>query len=346
MARKLRSEFPGACYHVINRGNYRADVFRWETTKAAFVACLFEACAKSGWVLHAFVVMRNHYHLALETPAGNLVAGMQWLQSTFANRFNRLRGERGHLFQGRYQALLVEEGDPLAQVCHYIHLNPARAGIKSVERVREYAASSYPYHWHPKKRPPFLRLQWTLLAAGNLPDNAKGWKSYAHYLSWQNEAGPAGKSKAYVKLSRGWALGGAEFKAALLRDHAVARDTRAWEAHGVREVREAIWRVALEQALKAVGKDADEVRIAAKSASWKLAIASWVKSRTQAPNRWLSEHLNLGAPASCSSNLARFRNREQATDKTWLRLSELSQHDPFFTQCADERSTDARDHDD
>ena len=130
MARKLRLEFPGACYHLINRGNYRADLFRTEGAKAAFEACLFAACARSGWVLHAFVLMSNHYHLAVETPDGNLVAGMQWLQATFANRFNRLRRERGHLFQGRYKSLLVEEGDALGQVCHYIHLNPVRGRQK------------------------------------------------------------------------------------------------------------------------------------------------------------------------------------------------------------------------
>jgi len=75
MARKLRLEFPGACYHVINRGNYRADIFKTEGAKAAFEAGVFEACAKSGWGLHAYVLMSNHYHLALETPQGNLVAG-------------------------------------------------------------------------------------------------------------------------------------------------------------------------------------------------------------------------------------------------------------------------------
>jgi len=110
MARKLRLEFPGAIYHVINRGNYRGFVFRTEGAKRAFVDCLFAACVRSEWRLHAFVVTGNHYHLALETPRGNLVAGMQWLQSTFANRFNKLRGEHGHLFQGRYKSLLVEEG--------------------------------------------------------------------------------------------------------------------------------------------------------------------------------------------------------------------------------------------
>jgi REP element-mobilizing transposase RayT len=131
MARKLRLEFPGACYHVINRGNYRSDIFRTERTKSAFVTCLFEACAKSAWLLHAFVVMRNHYHLAIETPEGNLVLGMKWLQATFANRFNGWRQERGHVFQGRYKALLVQEGDPLGLVCHYIHLNPVPAFSRS-----------------------------------------------------------------------------------------------------------------------------------------------------------------------------------------------------------------------
>ena len=120
MPRKLRLEYPGAIYHVINRGNYRADVFRNEGAKAAFEACLFEACARCAWLLHGFVVMRNHFHLALETPDGNLAAGMQWLQATFANRFNRRRGEHGHLFQGRYKALPVEEGEALASLMEQV----------------------------------------------------------------------------------------------------------------------------------------------------------------------------------------------------------------------------------
>ena len=108
MARKLRLEYPGAMYHVLNRGNYRADIFLSEGSKHAFTKCLFETCEKAGWRLHAYIIMRNHYHLALETPGGNLVEGMRWLQSTYANRFNRLRKESGHVFQGRYHALIVE----------------------------------------------------------------------------------------------------------------------------------------------------------------------------------------------------------------------------------------------
>ncbi|MGH7945844.1 MAG: transposase [Opitutaceae bacterium] len=113
MARKLRLEFPGALYHVINRGNYRSWVFGEDRTRTAFEQCLLETCERGGWWLHAFVIMGNHFHLAVETPEGNLVAGMQWLQSTFANRFNRLRHVNGHLFQGRYKSLLIEPGAAL-----------------------------------------------------------------------------------------------------------------------------------------------------------------------------------------------------------------------------------------
>ncbi len=171
MPRKLRLEFPGACYHVINRGNYRGDVFLTDRTKAAFVACLFEAGTRYGWRVHAFVVMRNHFHLALETPDGDLVAGMQWLQSTFASRFNRLRNERGHLFQGRYKALVAEPGEAFAHVCHYIHLNPVRAGILPVSELRRYAASSYPYLWRPRQRPTFSasRRSWPWVACPTRP---------------------------------------------------------------------------------------------------------------------------------------------------------------------------------
>jgi len=323
MPRKLRLEFPGACYHVINRGNYRSDVFATSSTKAAFVTCLFEVCAKSGWVLHAFVVMRNHYHLAVETPAGNLVAGMQWLQSTFANRFNRLRGERGHLFQGRFKALIVEEGIPLAQVCHYIHLNPVRAGILPVDRLGEYQHSSFPYMRRPNARPKFLQFQTALAGAGGLADERAGWLCYASYLAWQVMEGPAGKSDAYVNMSRGWAVGGTAFKTALHRDHAVATESRAWETHGVQEARELRWQAALTRALEAVDKTPADALASPKSAGWKLAVAAWLKLHCQASNGWIARQLHLGCAASFSSNLTRYRRHAQASDPVWHVLTQI-----------------------
>jgi putative transposase len=324
MARKLRLEFPGAIYHVINRGNYRADIFQSEGAKAAFEACLFEACKKSAWGLHAFVLMRNHYHLALETPDGNLASGMQWLQATFANRFNRLRGERGHLFQGRYKALLVEEGPALGQVCDYIHLNPVRAGVVSVERLGEYRHSSYWFLRRPRVRPGFLHPETALTQAGGLADELRGWQAYEQYLDWQAAQGPAGKSRAYVSLSRGWALGTRRFKVELVKDYAVAAASRAWEASGVKEVRQLQWAVALQKALKTVRHTNEELAHSRKSADWKLAIAAWMKAGTQASNPWLSENLRLGAPAALSRNLTHFRRDRQSKDPTWKRLISIS----------------------
>src|SRR5882762_1505194 len=107
MARRLRIERAGAIYHVLNRGNYRSDVFASQGAKLAFLKCLAEACEKTGWIVHAWAVMRNHYHVALETPEPNLVEGMSWLQTAFCSRFNRYRKENGHVFQGRYKALPV-----------------------------------------------------------------------------------------------------------------------------------------------------------------------------------------------------------------------------------------------
>ena len=110
---------------------------------------------------------------------------MQWLQSTFANRFNKRRGERGHLFQGRYQSLLVEEGEALGMLCHYLHLNPVRAGILPVDRLPDYRHSSYWYLGQPKARPAGLPVTTALTEAGALADTPAGWKSYADYLTCQ-----------------------------------------------------------------------------------------------------------------------------------------------------------------
>ncbi|MDQ5977311.1 MAG: Transposase [Verrucomicrobiota bacterium] len=293
MARKLRLEYPGAIYHVINRGNYRAFVFKTEGARQAFEDCVFAACGRYGWVLHAFVIMGNHYHLAVETPQGNLVAGMQWLQSTFANRFNKLRDERGHLFQGRYKALMVEEGEGLGLLCHYIHLNPVRAGLATVARLDAYRHSSFWYLSRPKQRPEVLHCQTALTEAGQLADTPAGWRAYADYLAWQTAEGPAGKSKAYVSMSKGWALGGKDFKQALLKDQAVAVEARAWESQGVKEVREARWQAALDRLVVEIPKADRENR--RKSAPWKVRLALLMKDTTDVTNDWLARQLDMGS---------------------------------------------------
>jgi putative transposase len=108
MARKLRVEYEGAIYHVVSRGDRRQEIFLDDDDRERFLGTLGEVCERTGWLLHAYVLMGNHYHWLLETPKANLVAGMQWFQTTYTIRFNRRHRLDGHLFQGRYKAVLVE----------------------------------------------------------------------------------------------------------------------------------------------------------------------------------------------------------------------------------------------
>jgi REP element-mobilizing transposase RayT len=149
VARKGRVEFAGAVYHLLDRGDRREAIFRDQTDHRGFLNTLGEACERTGWRVHAFVLMSNHYHLLVETPQANLIAGMRWFQTTWTARFNRRHGLCGHLFQGRYKAVVVDpdQRDYFAHLSDYIHLNPVRAGIVSLEqRLFDYRWSSYPLY--------------------------------------------------------------------------------------------------------------------------------------------------------------------------------------------------------
>ena len=121
MARKPRAEFAGATYHVMCRGNHQEVVFKDTKDHERFLDTLGEVSYRCGWLVHAFVLMGNHSHLLLETPEPNLVDGMQWLQSTYTQRFNSRHQVWGHLFQGRCRALPVDEGEYFRTVADYIH---------------------------------------------------------------------------------------------------------------------------------------------------------------------------------------------------------------------------------
>ena len=156
MARKLRVEYPGAIYHVLNRGDRREAIFRDEVDRQRFVETLGEACGRSGWQVHAYCLMPNHFHLVVETPQPTLVAGMKWFLGTYTGRFNRRHQLFGHLFSGRYKALIVDGSSRgyLRTVCEYVHLNPVRAKLLTpAQALRDYAWSSYPeYLKSPARR--------------------------------------------------------------------------------------------------------------------------------------------------------------------------------------------------
>ena len=123
MARPLRIEYPGAVYHVTSRGNEKKPVFRDDIDRENFLNTLQHVNKRYNWICHAYCLMTNHYHLLIETPDGNLALGMRQLNGVYTQLFNKRHGRTGHLFQGRYKAILIQKDSHLLEVCRYVVLN-------------------------------------------------------------------------------------------------------------------------------------------------------------------------------------------------------------------------------
>ena len=160
MARPLRIEFPGALYHVTSRGNARQRVFRDDEDREMFLATLAWVVARFRWRCHAYCLMDNHVHLLIDTPEPNLSRGMRQLNGVYTQRFNRRHRKVGHLFQGRFKAILVEKEGYLLELARYIVLNPVRA--KMVKTPERYPWSSYRPMLGVAPVPPALAIEWVL----------------------------------------------------------------------------------------------------------------------------------------------------------------------------------------
>lgn len=326
MARSLRIEREGGLYHVINRGNYRQDLFINEGAHRSFESCLFEACEKSGWVLEGFCVMTNHFHLIVRTPRGNLSWGMKWLLGTFANRYHRFRKVNGKLFQGRFKSLVVEEDAYLGSLSHYVHLNPVRAGFCDVAGLGAYRWSSYWYLQHPKSRPKFLDPTGALWHAGKLTDTLSGRRGYASYLRWLAADGGAQKEMAFEKMCRGWALGSRDFKKGLLKSEGLLKDgdleALRMEGRDLAEANELLWEELLERGLRAAGQTGATARKQKKSEQWKIWVAAELKRRTNAPNAWIARRLHMGVPHAVTVHVGAFERGKNKDFKDYRKFIE------------------------
>ena len=305
MARPLRMQYPGALYHVINRGNYQSPVFETPGAIRAFERTLAQSCERHGWLVHAFVIMRNHYHFALETPHPNLSEGMQWLQATFASRFNRFRAKQGHLFQGRYKALVLEDASALLRVANYIHLNPVRAHLVPAGQVASFPTSSLT-RLVRGPRPQWL-VATHLLAQLGLADSPGDW---AHYVAdlVKLSADPAEqKRQGFETLSRGWAIGTASWRRALAREHSNLDPNLA--SAEAREIKSTRWQDELSRVLQERAKSSDDVAADPKGARWKIEIAAHLRRNVAAPYRWIAQALNMGSPLATRVNVCRHPNR-------------------------------------
>lgn len=142
MARPLRIEFAGALYHITSRGNERKAIYFDDADFEKFLSILGKVCERYNWMVYAYCLMGNHYHLLLETPEANLSMGMRQLNGTFTQAINRKYQRVGHLFQGRFKAILVDKDAYLLELSRYVVLNPVRANM--VQSLDDWPWSS----WH------------------------------------------------------------------------------------------------------------------------------------------------------------------------------------------------------
>lgn len=294
MARQPRIEYSGAIYHVMNRGDRREPIIRGRRDGELFVRTLDEACEKTGWQVHAFCLMPNHFHLVMETPQANLCDGMKWFLGAYTNRFNRRHRLSGHLFSGRYKSLLVDDRDAayLQNVCEYVHLNPARAGlIKRKDPLENYEWSSYPdYLVRPAKRKPWIRVD-RMLGEMGMQDTATGRRHFSKVTELRRvDEDP----DAYAAIRRGWRFGGEEF---LERCGLMAAGRLSEENYGPerQESREEHAEQLIAEELGRRGVRERDLKRLAKGDEVKVAVAVRLRRETTMSFGWIAARLEMGS---------------------------------------------------
>jgi len=294
MARKLRVQYPGAIYHVMSRGDRREPIFKDDNDRRRFLETLGEACAKTGWQVHAYCLMLNHFHLVVETPQANLVAGMKWFLGTYTSRFNRRHKLFGHLFSGRYKSLIVDgSGDGyLRTVCDYVHLNPVRAKLlRPEEPLQDFPWASYPeYLRRTSKRPAWLRVDRVLGEFGIQKDDTAGRRRFARAMEERRGKDQPGEWKP---VRRGWFLGGGQLKEQMLE----MMGSSIRSHHGGEEKRETDG----QKAERLVKKELQERRLTERDLEQrrktdveKIKMAKRLRAESVMTLDWIAQRLQMG----------------------------------------------------
>jgi putative transposase len=294
MPRQLRIEYPGAIYHVMNRGDHREPIFGDDADRMRFLETLGEVCAKTDWQVHAYCLMANHFHLVVETPNANLVAGMKWFLGTYTSRFNRRHKLFGHLFSGRYKSLVVDGSGNgyLRTVCDYVHLNPVRSKLLSPEqKLSEYPWSSYVFYLKaPGQRPSWLRVD-RLFGEMRIPKDSAAERQQFDLSMEQRRAHETGQE--WKGLRHGWYVGEEKFRQELLeqvRSGVGPNHERRQRRESVEEKAERMVR----GELRKMGWPEEVLSPRPKGDAGKVQIARWLRRETAMTLVWIAQRLAMG----------------------------------------------------
>jgi putative transposase len=332
MARQLRIEYPGAIYHVVARGDRRERIVHDERDRDCLVETLGEACGKTGWLVHAWVLMDNHYHAVIETPQANLVVGMRWLQNTYTRRFNTRHRLWGHLFGGRYKAVLVEgaefgNGEYLSNLIDYVHLNPVRAGLirlQAKESLSGYRWSSLAssYLVPARKRAKWMKTDEGFGIVG-IKDSVSGRREYlgrieAKGLEGRGAANQPENQSLQSTLVRGWYWGTEQFKEMLMsraNRKALKRNRNYQTSPMGRDHAEEEAEKLVQMGLKKYKLKEEALDAMPGSDQRKVAIAESVHRNTAVSQGWIAERLRMKSAANVSQQLGRKRKSGPAGAK-------------------------------
>jgi REP element-mobilizing transposase RayT len=328
MPRAPRIEFAGAIYHVMNRGDHLEPIYQNDQDREIFLKTLGETCGSTGWFIHSFVLMKNHYHLLLETPRPNLVRGMQYLNSTYTQRYNSRHKTRGHLFQGRYKALIVdgESENYFLTVSDYIHMNPVR--IRQVKTLSELLKdpwnSAEMLTARRKKQPVWLQWQRIYGELGHHSLNRKARQDFRKHLEEQIEA--VADQKGWDKIRRGWCLGSKAFLERMKDRLGNLLDRKPnnenWRGEPVEEAEEQRATRLLAKALRCWKLDhPHQVK-----GQERYLLAMWLRDHSGVSNGWLCKTFGLKTTGGIRNGITlvrcKFMNHKQLR-KRWQQLAAI-----------------------
>jgi putative transposase len=300
--RPLRIEYQGARYHVVSRGDHREDIVNDDRDRTTFVRTLGEACQKTGWQVHAYCLMTNHFHLVIETPQPNLAVGMKWMLGTYTQRFNLRHRHWGHLFGGRYKAQPIDERSPsyLLRACNYTHLNPARAGMIGPEKpLQTYPWSSYPAYLESHLRAAWLRVDRLLGEHGLQEDTALSRREFERRTEQERMTGAIDGAEV---IRSAWRIGAEDFSDWLAEK--LGRRGHAGECANERNDTDTARAEAIvREGLLLTGWTEDDLSLKAKGDAIKIKLARQLRTNTPMSRAWIANRLKMGSASYVSALL-------------------------------------------